>query len=41
MVNVTLYYLGLGTMGGGGGGGGGGVIDGIPAADKNGHLIDY
>ena len=36
MVNVTLYYLGLGTMGGGGGG-----IDGIPAADKNGHLIDY
>ena len=35
MVNVTLYYLGLGTMGGGGG------IDGIPAADKNGHLIDY
>ena len=37
MVNVTLYYLGLGTMGGGGGG----VIDGIPAADKNGHLIDY
>ena len=22
MVNVTLYYLGLGTMGGGGGGGG-------------------
>ena len=21
MVNVTLYYLGLGTMGGGGGGG--------------------
>ena len=38
MVNVTLYYLGLGTMGGGGGGG---VIDGIPAADKNGHLIDY
>ena len=39
MVNVTLYYLGLGTMGGGGGGGG--VIDGIPAADKNGHLIDY